>query len=225
MAASRSRAASRQWVPRGDAQSSDPSLRARRRELVFRPRAPHACSCSRSVPLGAAARRPSSLAGSGALGRARRRRARPRRAPARGDPPAAEDAARQRRRPARPGLGPRHRASAATSTPSPTCSSTRRSSSRSARSPARRCSRGVVLRPRHARPQRRLQPRAASTGASAARPSTAQPAGDGRRPTVLARIYGVVYAPQDRLVAWFVERRLRGGEQGRSGSPTTTGRR
>jgi len=27
---------------------------------------------------------------------------------------------------------------------------------------------------------------------------------------VLARVYGVVYAPQDRLVEWFVERRLRG---------------
>ncbi len=27
---------------------------------------------------------------------------------------------------------------------------------------------------------------------------------------VLARIYDVVYAPQDRLIAWFVERRLRG---------------
>ena len=30
---------------------------------------------------------------------------------------------------------------------------------------------------------------------------------------MLARIYGVVYAPQDRLVAWFVERRLRGASK------------
>ena len=41
---------------------------------------------------------------------------------------------------------------------------------------------------------------------------TAQPAATGAT-AVLARIYGVVYAPQDRLVAWFVERRLRGASK------------
>ena len=40
---------------------------------------------------------------------------------------------------------------------------------------------------------------------------------------VLGRVYDAVYAPQDRLVEWFVERRLRGSAPGpSSGSPTTT---
>ena len=42
-------------------------------------------------------------------------------------------------------------------------------------------------------------------------PREARPAATGAA-AVLGRVYDVVYAPQDRLVEWFVERRLRGGE-------------
>ena len=60
-----------------------------------------------------------------------------------------------------------------------------------------------------ARAQRRLQPRARSTGASTASRARRGRRRPGSRPCS-ARIYDVVYAPQDRLVERLVERRLRG---------------
>jgi phosphatidylglycerophosphate synthase len=41
-------------------------------------------------------------------------------------------------------------------------------------------------------------------------PRESRPAATGAAAAVLGRVYDVVYAPQDRFVEWFVERRLRG---------------
>ena len=84
--------------------------------------------------------------------------------------------------------------------------------------------RGDRVRRRDARPQRRLRPRAALP-ARARRAARGAARGDRGGAAVLGRIYDVVYAPQDRLVEWFVERRLRGAAPRASGSPTTTARR
>ena len=58
-----------------------------------------------------------------------------------------------------------------------------------------------------ARAQRRLQPRAALPPRARRRARGA--AARRRARGVLGRVYDAVYAPQDRLVEWFVERRLR----------------